>query len=687
VRTAAAVLVAVLAIPVIAADFFIGDTAFVEPRPRTGVGNVIVATDGELFYVFANGAMSRLRPDGTPVDAEAFAIPDLSDPDSVAYGRGIFVVTHRHTGTFTGGSYVTAISAAGQVLWSQYGAPDTASVVFDGRDFIVVARSEDRIVAGILGDDGFATSLMTIAEVSASATVGMPVAVRTDRGLLAVWRENEVMRAVAFDASGPLGQPSTIGSGPRRGLGAPHTGSYAVATNGTEALVVWVNAMPGSDGPLPVRARHVDALGAPAGPAFDIVPGGYAGSPEVLWDGARYRVSWSAQAAVGFNTHVEMTTVAAGVSEAAAVESVTPAGGMILSPAMAVARGTIGLAWSDYMQGGLRGKFASAGDSLATAPEQLLRTEPYDAIAPAALWAGDQYVVAWLRSRGSGVESVVVRRFDRNGTPLDAEPRVAGPASNTGYIGLAATGSELAVVWTDNGRVRVRRLAMDGTPIDEETLVLAGDAARDGADVASDGRRFLIAWADGNGVKAQRLSGRGGPVDEHPLEVTEHNANRVRLAFDGTRYVAAVRANEIRAATITTGGSVSDTVVIPLEADFDLAIATNGSTHLFLSARNYVLTDRDFRNAKTGSSWYLTGPRALWNGSAFVASANGVVAWISPDGTLAQGTVPQAGWGLPENALAVSGDGTVLLVHSARRQSLRVALHARTIAPRRRALR
>lgn len=683
-RMTVAVLTIAVALSASAAgDFFIGDTAFTTDRPRRILGNIAAGTDGELFYLFADFAMNRLRPDGTLVDAEPFGMSEMREPVAAAYGRGMFLVTHRDDSDFfvSYGS-ATAITTSGEVLWSHQVVSGRAWPVYDGRNFLVLSRSGDKISGHVLDDAGFIVRSIEIADVDYNAHVGGPAVVQTDRGFVAVWRENDLVRSVLFDASGPVAPPVTIGTATSRNLGIDFHKTFTVASNGSGALALWLDFGPEDARPRRYAAQHLDAAGQPVGPRFEIVAEGASDGPELIWDGARYRAAWMSQIGGSFDLRTQTVAISASAPEAAAPEVASPVTSS--TPALGAVQGRVMLAWSDYSRGGIRGKVANAGDSIAAADDRILRTQPYDAITPAAVWTGSHYVTAWFRAIGAAPSALVMRRFAGDGAALDAEPRVLASAFDSRYIGIATTGSETALVWTSQGGLYVMRVAQDGTPIDAEPLLVADTAAADGADVASDGQRFLIAWADGESVKARRLSARGGFVDAQPIEVSDRDAITTRLAFDGSRYVAAFHGAEIYAATISPGGSVSPTVLIGTEGGNDLAVATNGSTHLFVSGPVRVLTNRDLGDIRLQRDWHLSSSRAVWTGTLFVVAADGVIQWISPAGTIATTTIPVS-TRLPENALATSGDGTALLVYTAESRSLRLSLRGRTIAPRRRA--
>lgn len=686
---------ALFAVTASAQEFFIGDVGYEPGPPLFNIGSAVVATDGQLFYVFALLGMNRVRPDGTIVDPEPFGVYDMWEPISAAYGDGRLFVTHRGT-TGPDNGWATSMTTDGRVLWSAQVAPEDASVVYDGRNFIAVYSDaydfyDQEIRALVFSDESSAARPIIVAKRGADADfAGRPEVVRTDEGLLAVWREGEEIRGALFDEDGALSvRPQTIGTGFQRGLGSSLSGTFTVASSGSGALVVWANRSPGA-GPGPLIAQHVDAEGTPVGDPFEIfslMADSYVSQPEVEWDGSRYRLAWRTSDTYGLSIQIESAAIAPGVRGIESQELVV-SGRTPLHPAIAVGADRLLIAWTDYGRGGVRGKIVEPNTSLAEAGESILRTDVFWALRPSAVWTGTHYLVAWSRVRGTGPADLVFRRFDRSGTPLDAEPRVAGAAADPGTVRLASNGSETAIVWARRQSVFVVRVAADGSLIDPEPRVVATEPETHlpTADVATDGRRFLIVWTGTTAVKARRLSARGGFVDANPLVIDDRLAEGARVVFDGSRFVVAHQNNDgVFASAVSTTGDVDGSVRV-MGKSGDLAMATSGSTTLIVSGNYRALIGPTLRDARV-----MTGPPmgpidAVWTGSWFVLVNDWAIYWVTPSGHFAEAPVKtfQVS-GSHQIALASAGDGTVLLVYSKPSRTFRAALHGRVLAPRSRA--
>lgn len=657
------------------ADFFIGDTAFAPDRPRASAGRVLVVSDGTMFYVVSGSGMNRVNQNGAILDAEPFGVPDMLGPISVAYGRGILVITHRRSAFLLTSTHATAMTTAGEILWSTYLANHSATVVYDGRHFVIVHRDtqEQTLVASTLDDSG---SIIRSATIAADVQSSAPRAMLTAGGLLAVWRELGVVRAVRFDSNGPLGDIITVGTGSHSGFFSELDDSFAVAASGTDALVAWTNHSSNLQRAW-VSAQRLDANASPIGELIEIPVANRATDPDAVWDGERYQVAWSSWSVDFQQINLEVASI--GSQEV----SVIHGNSAMLSPALAITNDSVlMLAWNDYTRGGIRGKLVTPGMTWNAAPERILRTVRLHPLAPSAVWTGDQFVIAWLRD----FSELLFRRFDRNGAALDAEGRVLATTDNAQVVRIASTGSETAMVWVDRGRVMLARIDADGTPIDAAPLVVASNAGANSADVATNGNRFVVTWAGASTVNARRLSARGGFVDQSPIVLADAIATDTRVVFDGATFrIGFLSRQGIEAASLSPSGATSGSVLLAESfGSSSLAVATNGSSHLFISGLTYVLTSRDFQTIRSIDGPYLEHATVVWTGTTFLAAGNGRTVTISPAGAVGWSPIPSF-FSPAENTLAASGDGTALLVYTAQTRSFSGALYGRFIAPRRRA--
>lgn len=663
-------------------DFFIGDSGVAVEPPRVPPGRILVASDQEIFYVIARNGMNRVDSNGVILDREPFGIHDMLDPVSVAYGRGRLLITHRRSNSLNANStWATAMTTAGEVLWTTFIANSASWVVYDGSDFVVVYGDEPNIRAAALDETGFAADRVLIATYSEGVRPSAPRAVSTAGGLLAVWRETGNMRAVPFDANGPRGEVMNVGTASLSGFGTEWNQSFALASSGADALVAWINSSTDEPQRSWLSARRIDTAGRPTGELIEVPATERMLDPDAVWDGVRYHVGWVALSNDFQEAEIRVTSLPppGGVGTSTAV--IRGSTGM-LSPAVAVTGDTVLLiAWNDFRRGGVRGRMLAPDQAWDMTAEQILRTVPFHATAPAAVWTGEHYVVAWLRSG-----AIAFRRFTREGVALDAEERLLVPyVSQPTLVRIATTASETAIVWTDQKQVFVIRIAADGTSIDAEPILVATRANPDSADIASDGRRFMIVWAGEDMVHARRLSGGGGFVDGAPIIVADTGAETTRVAFDGSMFVVGfVGDGKFEAASLSTTGVAGAPVLLAENVFGAPAVASNGSTHLFTCGTTYVLAEAGLSELRVVEGPFASYPDAIWTGTRFVVAGNANVVWVSADGELAPAPLSFV-HSERANALATTGDGTALLVYSQLTRSFRASLYGRLLAPRRRA--
>jgi hypothetical protein len=175
--------------------------------------------------------------------------------------------------------------------------------------------------------------------------------------------------------------------------------------------------------------------------------------------------------------------------------------------------------------------------------------------------------------RSDGPDDLYGARIDSAGHVLDPDGRSIATSGSVTAPALAFNGTNFLVAWTDSFgyHVHVSRITPAGAILSPAATTMPGNADRSsGASVASDGTGFLVDWrfdSSDHGIRAARVSAAGALVDQTPIVVTEDETNVAdgspAVAFDGTDYLVAwwrrtVETPELRAARVTTGGTVVD---------------------------------------------------------------------------------------------------------------------------------
>lgn len=160
-------------------------------------------------------------------------------------------------------------------------------------------------------------------------------------------------------------------------------------------------------------------------------------------------------------------------------------------------------------------------------------------------WNGSAFVVAWATGGNT-----YLRRLDPSGAWVDPAPVLVGAESEPRVVGDPAGGAWLA---TRSGvQLRVRRIAANGTV--DAPITASASAAAHGLAWGDDGG--LVVWRQNGGIYGRELAGDGtlGATLEiqAPVSLTGH----VRVAWDGSAYVAVWAATPCRGRRVTPGGAL-----------------------------------------------------------------------------------------------------------------------------------
>jgi hypothetical protein len=215
-----------------------------------------------------------------------------------------------------------------------------------------------------------------------------------------------------------------------------------------------------------------------------------------------------------------------------------------------------------------------------------------DDLAPAAVWNGDEYVVAHLMAPRFGFEGGI--RFTRV-KPGDAGdnrliPRSEyAPAHQFGFFGalsLAWNGETYLAVTSAQGAGDgngVWGLLVDRSfhPIGPAFAIASGEVSL--ATAASDGNGFLVTWVDRRRIGVATVSASGAvavqpPVSEPPASGFFTSAPAV--VWNGQRYLVTWTDPVVRARFVGRDGTPSSPVLDLFGAGRGTAVAWNGSEYL-----------------------------------------------------------------------------------------------------------
>lgn len=152
-------------------------------------------------------------------------------------------------------------------------------------------------------------------------------------------------------------------------------------------------------------------------------------------------------------------------------------------------------------------------------------------------------LIAWLDTRETN-DTVLARRFDLAGTPLDPHPLRLGamtPLYSNVVAGVVFDGQSFVVGWHTNGRIHLSRVSPAGVTLDPVDGVILAPAGAVHPRLAADGQNTWVAWEQQNAgtadVFAVRFSRAGVVLDASPLVHAGQTSNErsPSLCFDGTQ--------------------------------------------------------------------------------------------------------------------------------------------------------
>jgi hypothetical protein len=218
-----------------------------------------------------------------------------------------------------------------------------------------------------------------------------------------------------------------------------------------------------------------------------------------------------------------------------------------------------------------------------------ISTAPVQAGIQGAAFDGVDTVVAW---QDAATQTVLTRRIDGTGTPVDPSPIAVAPGSVPAVAG--ATGLALLTFGDGSSTVsNIKAVRMSGgTVLDNPPFLLTMSANdQQTSAIASNGAGSFVVWEDARsgtndiyGARVQggsMLDGTGIPISTAPLDQA-HPA----VAFDGTNYFVVWdgQGGDIYGARVTAAGAVLDPGGIqitstPSNAESYPAVAFDGTNY------------------------------------------------------------------------------------------------------------
>jgi hypothetical protein len=534
---------------------------------------------------------------GHPIaGSERVVAPDLRDPVVASNGTTTLIVAH--TNFVQNEVDVLALDAAGNVvrrttIWNYAGA----------------------LYAAAARDGGFTVAL-------------------TDPSGLFAFR---------YDATGtPLGGSIAV----MRPSGSPlasHPVSVALASRGSETLIVWTTY--GFQRPYDLFATILSADGV-AGPRVALPHGEpYSGSYlvgiDAIADDGGYTLLFSGpppDATKDVLGPLLSLRLNADATPASQPQRVTAgAASAETTPRLARAGAGYGIVW---IAGNDRVEGAVAPAPTGVQPRLLSRSATEQS-GPSIASNGSGYLTAWLE-QSADHDSIYAEALDHNGVPAGpplllfdrAAPSYPRPPR------VAFSSGTYLVAWIGDGGVQAMRFDGAGRPLDAQPLPLSGPLNLDQQfDVTPTPAGFFIVWTQGGWIYGAALT---GPLPSTPQRLTEHLPappqvngpfeSQPHVAFNGEKFLLAYASTFLYPCADIPCTSVTKWELVRLDAsgrreteprELDqqpLDVASDG--HDFALAGWNELLRIDAQTLAVTARLPVpsdSAPALLWNGTHYVA--------------------------------------------------------------------
>ncbi len=489
---------------------------------------------------------------------------------------------------------------------------------FDPKEVVRQVRGAGREAPGVErlpSDDGEFLIDTSITHVPAQDDQGDPAVAFDGTNFLVVWRD---LRSDWYDIYGARVSQAGIVLDPA-GIAiaaeASRQWSPALAFDGTNFLVVWVDTRSGSDDIYGARVTPLGAVLDTSGIAVSAAPDDQ-GNPALTFDGANLLVVWQDWRSGSSDIYGSRVTPAGVVLDPAGIAISTAASDQ-WSPALAFDGTSSFVVWTDLCSGdtsdiyGCRVTPAGvvldhAGIAISTAPD--------DQWHPVLTFDGTNSLIVWEDQR-SGSHDIYGARVTPAGTVLDpAGIPVSTAAGDQGAPALAFDGASFIVVWDDyrsgdTSDIYGARVTPAGVVLDPTGFVISQAASNQRSPaIAFDGANFLVVWGDyrsggSSDIYGSRATPAGTVLDPQGIVISTAVVYQLSpaLAFDGTNFLVVWMdfrcgdSYDIYGSRVTPAGTVLDPSGIPVST----AAGDQWAPALAFDGTNFLVVWTDYRSGDT----------------------------------------------------------------------------------------
>lgn len=432
-----------------------------------------------------------------------------------------------------------------------------------------------------------------------------------------------------------LGPAFNIGGEPVYGAAAGMQAPSAIASDGTDYLIVWDDLRDGSWDVYGARVTGDRRLADSSGIAISIRPGDQ-GHPSLAFDGTCYFVVWEDKRSGRYEIFGTRIGVDGQVFDPLGI-LIAAAAADLRNPDVAFDGTNYMVVWQDSTCGSydLHGLRIDREGNVVDSVRVPAWSGPRDQITPRVAFDGTNFLVVWGEGEYES-HDILGARVGTDGEAIDSLAIPISTAAGDQTAPDVACGDRTwLVAWRDiragfgldeiyGARVSAEGLVLDGAGIP----VSGGSYEAQDPKVSFDGANYLVVWYDWRdelGVRAVRVTSQGSVLDAQAIDVSEGSNGgwAAAVGFNGTDYLVAWKGNspyDLCGARVAVDGTVVDS----LPANFSLAASDQSAAAASFDGTNYLVVWHELRNG----GYDICGVRVAPDGS--VLDPYGIPVCISP---------------------------------------------------------
>lgn len=341
-------------------------------------------------------------------------------------------------------------------------------------------------------------------------------------------------------------------------------------SNGNYPSLVWTGSEFGvswrddRDGNHEIYFARIESDGYRIGPDHRITNDDRdSARPSMVWTGSVFGISWSDNRdephpdGWPYNTEIYLTHVNPDGSKIRDDIRITNDDSISESPSLVWTGSEFGIVWQDYrndpnptdMDFIYEIYFARvAADGSRIDDDVRITESPSSSNSSKIVWTGSEYGLSWSDDRNVSLD-IFFCRVSPLGTKLMDELLVSEPGGEARRPSIAWTGSEYAIIWTDDRdevsedqwELYFARVSPDGTKIDSDVRITNAPLRSRNPSLTWSGSEYGVAWFDYRetyfDIYFARLEPDGGKIGED-IRLTEcfENSEFPSIAFSPSGY-------------------------------------------------------------------------------------------------------------------------------------------------------